>query len=373
MIYDAATGEPIKKWYMGGVGDVGRGECMDIDPRNKGYEMWSTRGGVYNAKGELIPDLTGTFPTEGIWWDGELDKEYVDSPDGNGYNADIRKYNNNRLIEIGKLSGYSVTSEYGKRAMFWGDIVGDWREEIVLRRGNASACTGIVGYSTDYATSVDNIYCMQQDHNYRMQCTTRGYYQTPYPSFYLGYDMPRPPLPPCMVTDIVWGNGTNWDVNSQGFKNYQRNEDKSFVNGNSVLFDLAGNSTVNINSELSPSVVYAMPPKGKSYVWSGNGNLSGDMSLWKSKNGELKVNIPLNYKGTTYISEGILELNNTLAAPLDIRAKGTLSGNPVLNDIVTFEGALNYEGCRLMPGNDANKFGVITFNKNLTINKEVYF
>ena len=373
ILYDAATGEPIKKWYMGSVGDVGRGECMDIDPRTKGYEMWSTMGGVYSAKGDLIPDLAGTFPTEGIWWDGELDKEYVDSPDGNGFNADIRKYNKGRLIEIGKMSGYTITSEYGKRAMFWGDIIGDWREEIVLRRGNSSSCTGIVGFSTDYFTDINNIYCLQEDPNYRMQCTTRGYYQTAYPGFYLGYDMSRPQLPPCMVTDLVWSNNTDWAIGSQGFKNYQRTEDTSFENGKSVLFDLHGGNNVNINSELQPSVVYVMPPKGKRYEWNGTGSLAGKTELWKSQNGELCVNIPLKYSGTTYVSEGILELNNVLYGPLDLRAKGSISGNPILNDTVVFEGSLNYEGCRLMPGTNANRFGVIKFNKSLNIDKEIYF
>ena len=65
ILYDAATGEPIKKWYLSAVGDVGRGECMDIDPNHLGWEMWSTMGNVYDAKGELIPNLTSSYPTEG--------------------------------------------------------------------------------------------------------------------------------------------------------------------------------------------------------------------------------------------------------------------------------------------------------------------
>ena len=55
ILYDAATGESIKRWYLSAVGDVGRGECMDVDPNHLGWEMWSTMGGVYNAKGDLIP------------------------------------------------------------------------------------------------------------------------------------------------------------------------------------------------------------------------------------------------------------------------------------------------------------------------------
>ena len=81
ILYDAATGEPIKKWYLSAVGDVGRGECMDVDPNHLGWEMWSTMGGVYNAKGDLIPEHSASYPTEGIWWDNQLDREIVQTSD----------------------------------------------------------------------------------------------------------------------------------------------------------------------------------------------------------------------------------------------------------------------------------------------------
>ena len=170
----------------------------------------------------------------------------------------------------------------------------------------------------------------------------------------------------------VWGNGDDWRDNSQNFTNFQRNETAIYKDGKSVLFDLAGNNSVKISGELKPEVVYAMPPKGKKYTWTGDGSLSGDMELWKSQNGTLSVNVPLNHKGKTYISEGILEINNTLAGPLEIRAKGTLSGNGILKESITFEGALNYEGCRIMPGTESSPFGKIEFGKSLNIDKEVY-
>ena len=41
VIYDAATGEHLKEWYLPNVYDVGRGECMDVDPDHLGYEVYS--------------------------------------------------------------------------------------------------------------------------------------------------------------------------------------------------------------------------------------------------------------------------------------------------------------------------------------------
>lgn len=373
ILYDAATGTSLIRHYLSAVGDVGRGECMDVNKAYKGYEFWSTMGTLYSCDNQVI-STSVPFPREGMWWDGELDREMLSAPDGNGYNAMVQKYDGTRLIEIAKISSWALMSEYGCRPLFFGDIVGDWRDEVILRRGTTANTSGIVGFSTDYSTTY-SMYCLQEDPAYRLQCTTRGYYQSPFPAFYLGYDMPYPPLPPCMVTDLVWNGGGEWGTGVASFTDYARSQNVAFANGKSVLFDLGGlaNNTVTLNQSVSPSVVYAMPPVGQQYTLNGSGTLEGDMQLWKSQNGTFIINTPLTYTGKTVVSEGTLELNTTLNSPLELRAKGTLSGNAILNDTVIFEGALNYEGCRFKPGSEVAPFGVITFNKNLTLNKKVYF
>ncbi|MCM1313278.1 MAG: autotransporter-associated beta strand repeat-containing protein [Bacteroides sp.] len=365
ILYDAATGEPIKKWYLSAVGDVGRGECMDIDPDNLGWEMWSTMGNVYNAQGELIPDLTASYPTEGVWWDGELDREIVQTSDSH-YNIYIQDYFKGRLLEIAKLSNWRYLTVYAKRAAFWGDIIGDWREELILRHVEDGVCVGIAGFTTDYPTEVDNIYCLQEDPAYRMQCTTKGYYQSPDPGFYLGYDMPRPQLPPCMVTDLILKSGGEWSQGSTGFTNYERSSSAAYSDGKSVLIDLTSGTDIKVNSHVAPSAVYAMPVKGQTVRLSGSGALSGDMDLWKSQAGTLLADIPLEYNGTTYISEGTLETSSFIKGKTELRARGTLAGNATVADIA-FEGALNYEGCRIAPGQTTKAFdmGVITFANGL--------
>ena len=174
ILYDARTGEPIKKWYLSATGDVGRGECMDIDANHKGWEMWSTMGGVYDAQGNLIEGISSPFPTEGIWWDQELDREIVQTSDSH-YNVYIQDFFKGREIEIAKLSGYRYLTVYAKRAAFWGDIIGDWREELILRHVEGGVCVGITGFTTDYTTAVNNIYCLMEDPHYRLDCTTYGY------------------------------------------------------------------------------------------------------------------------------------------------------------------------------------------------------
>lgn len=375
ILYDAATGEAIKKWYMSAVGDVGRGECMDVDPAHKGYEMWSTMGGLYDCTGELIPNGPSPFPREGIWWDGELDREMLDAPDGNGFNAYVRKVlSGTRLIEMAKISSWQVAASYGTRPAFFGDMIGDWRDEVILHKKSGNGCSGLMGFSTDYSTNI-SLYCLQENPAYRMQCTTRGYYQSPFPDYYLGYDMPLPPLPPTMVTDLIWkATGT--------FTNYERSSTETYADGKSLLLDLNTDQNLTLAANMKPSVIYAMPVKYQTISLNGSGKLCGEMELWKSQSGWLILNSPIAYTGKTVISEGTLEVNGEIPATLDLRARGTLAGNATVNDLV-LEGALNYEGGRFAPGamadamdnaNSIDNFaiGTITFKKGLAISKRTF-
>lgn len=366
VLYDARTGEFIKKWYLSASGDVGRGECMDIDKNHLGWEMWSTMDGkVYDAQGSLITEYGNQFPCEGIWWDNEPDREVVQTSDSH-YNVFVQDFFKGREVEFAKISNYRYVTVYAKRAAFWGDIIGDWREEMILLHKEGGVIVGITGVTTDYVSDIDFIYCLQQDPHYRGDCSTRGYYQSPNPGFYLGYDMPRPQLPPCMVTDLV-AQADN------SFVTYDRTSSSSFVNGKSVLFDFTfQDNTFNINNAFAPSVIYAMPVRNQHITFGGTGSVEGNMQLWKGQQGRFIVNIPLNHTGGTFITEGTLEVNNNIIGDVDLRSRGTLAGNAVVNGKLKMEGALNYEGCRLMPGGEEGNIGTITLKQGLTIDKRLF-
>ncbi len=372
ILYDARTGEAIKKWYLAGVGDVGRGECIDIDKAHKGYEMWSTMGNIYNAQGDIIYKGSVDMPKEGMWWDGELDREILDAKDGNGANAMIVKYagngsyQNNRLIQFAQMMNWAVNAEYGCRPAFFGDIMGDWREEVLLKKTDK---TGFYGFTTDYPTNV-RLYCLSENPMYRMQTTTKGYYQSAYPDYYLGYDMPMPPLPPMMKTDLVWKSGNHWNTTNQTFTAYDESKNISFSKGKTVLFDLSGDNsdTIRLEGQIEPSVLYAMTPIGHDYVLGGEGVLSGNLELTKSQNGKFTLLGNHTYTGKTVISEGTLELNGSLASKVYLKAKGTLAGNAILNGGIEAEAGLNYEGGRFSPGTSLQPFGTITLNGDITFN-----
>ncbi|MDD4970379.1 MAG: autotransporter-associated beta strand repeat-containing protein [Paludibacter sp.] len=384
ILYDSGTGEAIKKYYLSGVGDVGRGECMDVDSTRLGYEFWSTMPNIYDAKGNVLFEGNTPFPFEGVWWDGDLAREELASADGSGFNADIRKYSmtnhsfDNRLIEFAKMTNWQVKSEWGTRPMFFGDISGDWREEIVLEKKGSvlvgdstyATCPGFVAFSTDYPTS-NRIYCLMQNPAYRMQATTRGYYQSAFPDFYLGYNMPTPPISPMQKAKLTWTSGTAFDKSSANFVLDDEKTTSAFTDGDDVMFDISGSnsSAIQLNSDLAPSKLWAINPLGHDFTLSGTGKLTGAMELVKSLNGSFILNGNHTYTGKTIVSEGSVFVNGSLASPVVILAKGTLGGNAVLNGGITLNPALNIEGGRLSPGNGLapGKLGKMTINSNVVM------
>ncbi len=345
VLYDAKTAERIKEWYLPSVYDVGRGTCLDIDDTHKGYEILSYADEyVYDCKGERTGQTRTGSMYEGVWWDGRLQREWLNSPGGSGWgtNMMITRVLGDRLCEFSQESTWATHGGTGTRPAFMGDITGDWREEIILAKQDANGSTGLVGYTTNMPTAY-SIYCLQQDPHYRQDCTTRGYYQHPNTGFYLGGDMPMPPLPPVFEADV-------------------RNE---MPNGKSVMFDLQGDNQALIEVDHSPTMIYMMNPLGHNYTFAGKGT-QGNGQLIKSMQGTVTFNGNLGHTGRNIISEGELCVNGSIAGPVELRARGTLSGNAVLKDTISFEGALNYEGCRLIPAS------VMTFKKSVTLPGDVY-
>ena len=377
LIYDPATGERLKEWYLPSVYDVGRGACMDIDPNHKGYELYSfTDDYIYNGKGEPTGETRSQWGIgtmfEGVWWNDDLLREELSSPGGSNYGTNLMVTTvrgKSRQIEFSQESFWGAHAAVGTRPAFMGDIIGDWREEIILAVQNESSSTGLVGYTTAIPTDY-SIYCLQQDPHYRLDCTTRGYYQHPNTSFYLGVGMPTPPLPPVMQADLRYKSG-NWTQGASSFTTYDQKQAEAYADGKSVIFDVSGNnsSPITIGSDVRPSVTYFINPLKHDYTL--NGNIAGG-KVFKSQLGTTTINGNITSSDSLIISEGTLVVNGTITAPLSLKAKGTLAGNAILDGTSVFEGGLNYEGCRLSPGTGTEPFGTFTFNKDLTLTGDVF-
>jgi autotransporter-associated beta strand protein len=371
MLYEAGTGKIIRKWYAPNVVDVGRGDALDMDPRTKGVEVFSTQPGIYDCKANLISNSVAPFPTLGIWWDADNMREMFSAADGNGYNPVINKWNyaNNSAGRMYSIYNESVHTAYGGRPAFWGDIFGDWREEFIVVANDYSE---IRIYSTTIPAT-NRLYCLMQNPEYRDQCTCKGYYQASYPDYYLGEQMQPPAIAPVSSAKLTWrGNaGTTWDTGATAnwFTNnlwISNNTPVAFNIGDSVLFDLSGsNNIVNLSGALQPSAVTVNSPKDYSF---NGGSLGGAMTLTKAGAGKLIFNNTNIYSGRTLICESPFLVNGELSnSPVTIRGgvwlDGRLGGSGTVSSPVSCE-----PGGGVSPGQGTNSPGMLTIANSLTLN-----
>lgn len=179
---DAATGRII--FQCPSDIDVGRCMAADIDPLFPGVEMWSMRSdGIRNYKGEIIAPRVKSLPMNmAVWWDGDLLREMLD---GNV----VSKYNW-RVEECYPLVTFEgALSDNGTKATpcLQGDIVGDWREEVLLRaEDNRSLRLYVSTIPTEY-----RFHTFLEDPVYRISIATEnvGYNQPTQPGFYFGPDL----------------------------------------------------------------------------------------------------------------------------------------------------------------------------------------
>lgn len=176
---DAGTGEII--WSKSGSDDIGRGMTADISAAYPGNELWASGGlGVYNSSGTKIP---GSIPSINFaaWWDGDLLRELLDG-------VTISKWGAGTLLYADGCSSNNGTKS---TPAISGDILGDWREEVVFRTSDNQA---LRIYTTTIPTEY-GIYTLLQDPQYRLALTWQNvaYNQPPHTSFFIGDGMNTPP------------------------------------------------------------------------------------------------------------------------------------------------------------------------------------
>ena len=191
--YDAANGSVIWRHVESGTADVGRGMAGDIDPRLPGMEVWSFSG-LYNAPTNRLAEPNASlqpWPQLGLWWDGDLTMELLN--DGK-----IEKWNPNSPTASGSVPRLVSTWNYGAvnasqgvQPTFVGDILGDWREEVIYT--NASYNELII-FTTNQPTST-RLYTLAHNPAYRNAMTLKGYMQSHHVDYFLGAGMNAPPRP----------------------------------------------------------------------------------------------------------------------------------------------------------------------------------
>ena len=179
---DAATGEVL--FQLKSNTDVGRCMAADIDPTHLGVEMWSGDSqGIRNVKGEIIAPKMRNMPTNmAVWWDGDLLRELLDR------NMIIKyDWENKKFVPLVKFTGTLFNNGTKSNPCLQGDIIGDWREEVLVRsEDNASLRLYVSTIPTEY-----RFHTFLEEPIYRISIATQnvGYNQPTQPGFYFGPDL----------------------------------------------------------------------------------------------------------------------------------------------------------------------------------------
>lgn len=178
----------------GSFPDVGRGIALDIDPNYPGYEFWDSYDpSVYDAQGNPIYGKPSNMHTNfGVWWDDDLLRETLDGTTISDWNytthgrQNIVWYgahgiNENDVVPLASNNGTK------QNPVLSGDILGDWREEVIWRTADNSA----LQIWSSAITSTHKLYTLVHDTQYREALAWQnvGYNQPPNPSYFLGAGM----------------------------------------------------------------------------------------------------------------------------------------------------------------------------------------
>jgi rhamnogalacturonan endolyase len=188
-VHDARTGQIIwQRPNNNGVEGPGRAVAADVYAGSAGAEFWGSgtnMGNLYNTSGGSV----GRTPSSAnflVWWDADPVRELLDQ-------TRIDKYGTGGDTRL--LTGSGVISNNGTKATpsLSGDILGDWREEVIWPTSNSGA---LRIYSTATPTT-QRIYTLMHDPQYRVAIAWQNtaYNQPPHPSFFIGNGMAAPPRP----------------------------------------------------------------------------------------------------------------------------------------------------------------------------------
>jgi len=185
-MHDARTGAIL--WGVKTGSDNGRGLAADVDSTHRGYESWSFGSGV-------IQDYQGNDLTPGrgminfrVYWDGDLLDETLEY-------EKVQKLVNGKWTQILALSDYGVHANDGNKytPLVSADILGDWREEIVM--GSTSMDSIKIFTTTTYTPH--RLYTLWHDPVYRcgISWQNSAYNQPPHLGFWLGAGTAKAPVP----------------------------------------------------------------------------------------------------------------------------------------------------------------------------------
>ena len=283
-----------------------------------------------------------------IFWDGDLRDEILDSP-GTARDAAVYDYESGRLFTS---EGCNMNNDSKNNPCFQGDIIGDWREEIVVRRG-----TGLRVYTSGYETEY-SMPCLWYDHQYRqaMVWQMMAYNQPPHVSYFVGemegITQAPPPLTNTGRTEITNG-GSITSANTDPVMLCETNNmnvsvgagaapSTVFVNTPSWVQGTDVNGTTGTKVKTDGSVgatnLPAINTTTYTHTLTGNG-FTGSTNLVKQGDGLLVLpNVTEAYTGKTDVWAGSLAFSGTFSSsPVWMNRHTKFFGAPTISNSLTME------------------------------------
>ena len=320
-------------------------------------------GMISSVTNQTISDL-GDFIAWGdlnfrIYFDGDLCSEILNSP-GTAREAKIEKPGVGRLFTS---DGCNMNNDSKNNPCFQGDIIGDWREEIVVRCGQNLRV---------YTTGIGTSYSMPSlwfDHQYRQATVWQmmAYNQPPHVSYFLGEMEDITVAPPPLTMEGRTEIPKDGTIGTS-------------LNGKQVLIcdNVSTASSFTIGEGARPAVITVNTPKWvqgnndnnnitikDDYVHTLKGSaLTGTTRLTKQGGGTLRLNKNTHtYTGPTDVWGGTLSFDGSLQnSPLWLNRFTRLESTGG-----TFGGGISADyGATIAPGGD-NTQGSLT-TTTLTLN-----
>lgn len=222
-----------------GTGDDGRAIAGNFSDKYPGASACSAGhtemiSCVADKSSSELPKVADYMLNFRIYWDGDLLSEAMSSKSPDGWTM-IEGPDKGRIFTS---DGNVHMNSYTKNVpCFQGDILGDWREEIVLTNG-----TNIRIYTSGFPSQY-SLPTLWHDHQYRqaMAWQMHAYNQPPHLSYYLGqmegYTQAPPPLMTNERTEVANGGTIG-----------------SALNGKHVIACTTGDMTINVDDGASPWV-----------------------------------------------------------------------------------------------------------------------
>ncbi len=314
MNYRNATTSKIY-YRLQSTGDDGRALCGNFSNDYPGAIGHSSQSGTISCVADKVitNGPTGFTNNFRIYWDGDLLEEGLDGANSREGAARVFKGNGSVVFTADGTANCNWTKNTPSAT---GDILGDWREEIIVRTSDNKY---VRVYTTNIKTNYRN-YTLWHDHQYRqgMVWESMGYNQPPHASYFLGelegITMAPPPLTMTGRTEIA-NNGTISSANNdQHVIVCETNDTKITVASDAkpymVTFNIPSwiQGTNSTNTNGNPTLkraYYTCDITGSAFT--------GTMRLVKQGDGTLNLpKVDMTYTGETNVWAGVINFDGTL-------------------------------------------------------------